>query len=87
MVVEAGFREARYRQRGRHLGQIKPGFMLANFPVDMVQDINVQLLFIAEVIHHHALGGLRVFGDLLHTCPLQAKFGKGGQRAGEDTFF
>ncbi len=72
---------------GGNVGQIELSFTVADHGVNVLNDLQVEVFFGFEVIHHHPFCGARPFGNLFHTCAIQTIFRKQGDGADKDFIF
>ena len=87
VIAHAPFHQLHQRLDRRQVLQPQLLFRFTDPRIHMLQYRLVQLLFALEVVDHHALGGLRLDGDLLHTRAGEAIFGKHGDGGGKDALF
>ena len=60
--------------------------MLTYLLINLLQHVDIKLLFTAKVIDHHAFRGLRMLSNLLQPGTLHTKFSEGFQCACNNAF-
>ena len=74
VVIEGELHQPPNRLHRLKLIQIQATFDAADFAVELLQHLDVELLLAGEVVIDHALGGFGALGNRVHPRPRQALF-------------